>query len=98
MKILAMFLASLAAFATLDYSSATTQYEASNNAVGTPGGVRFQNEIGLSYGIEVMETASTLHVWSEIRITAQKRSVHFSNDSENEWSCDQCQGKHLPER
>ncbi|KAG1355183.1 NtPRp27-like protein [Cocos nucifera] len=62
MALLALFVASVLASATLDTARAV-EYEVSNNAAGTPGGNRFDNEIGLDYSKQVLEAASSF-IWS----------------------------------
>ena len=62
MALLSLFIASLLASATLDTARAV-EYEVSNNAAGTPGGTRFDNEIGLDYSKQVLEAASSF-IWS----------------------------------
>ncbi|XP_008800414.1 uncharacterized protein LOC103714784 [Phoenix dactylifera] len=65
MALLALFMiASLLASATLDTARAV-EYEASNKATGTPGGTRFDNEIGLDYSKQVL-AASSSFVWTSI--------------------------------
>ncbi|RZR95536.1 hypothetical protein BHM03_00024395, partial [Ensete ventricosum] len=44
-------------------AAGAVQYEATNNAVGTPGGTRFDNEIGLDYSTQVLATASSF-IWT----------------------------------
>nr|XP_010918048.1 uncharacterized protein LOC105042502 [Elaeis guineensis] len=71
MALLALFIASLLTSAAMDTTEAV-QYKASNNAAGTPGGTRFNKEIGLAYCQQVLAAASSF-VWSTFKQSAADR-------------------------
>lgn len=60
------------AFATAN----AVQYEATNNAQGTSGGTRFDQEIGLDYSKQIMATASDF-IWTtfEQQAPSDRKSV-----------------------
>lgn len=63
MKLLVLFLASLLAAAAALCAAADVQFQATNNAAGTPGGDRFASEIGIDYTVQVLSSASSF-IWS----------------------------------
>ncbi|XP_058107443.1 uncharacterized protein LOC131251016 [Magnolia sinica] len=62
---LILIISSLVALATIQAIQAV-EYEVTNNAIGTPGGTRFENEIGIAYSKQILETGSTF-IWQTFR-------------------------------
>ncbi|ONK81914.1 uncharacterized protein A4U43_C01F34220 [Asparagus officinalis] len=58
MKTFTLPLAALVAISALAPSYAVI-YSASNSAIGTPGGDRFQHQVGLDYALDVLEKGSS---------------------------------------
>ncbi|XP_077216774.1 uncharacterized protein LOC143851289 isoform X2 [Tasmannia lanceolata] len=60
-----LFISSLLAMAAVDGIQAV-DYDVTNNVIGTPGGTRFDNEIGLAYTKQILKTASAF-IWQTFR-------------------------------
>ncbi|XP_068657353.1 uncharacterized protein [Aristolochia californica] len=65
MKLLALLLASLMASTAIMQIHAV-DYEAFNNAIGSAGSTRFENEIGNPYSLQALQSASTF-IWQAFR-------------------------------
>ncbi|XP_077216199.1 uncharacterized protein LOC143850819 [Tasmannia lanceolata] len=61
MEPLMLFISSLLALASLQGIHAV-DYDVTNNAIGTAGGTRFENEIGAAYSKQILEMASAF-IW-----------------------------------
>ncbi|XP_058080677.1 uncharacterized protein LOC131228843 [Magnolia sinica] len=62
LKFFLIFLYATAALETIQ----AVQYDIINNATGTPGGARFENEIGVAYTWQVLENAAPF-IWQTFR-------------------------------
>eukprot|EP00262_Sarcandra_glabra_P010383 TRINITY_DN25647_c0_g1_i1.p1 TRINITY_DN25647_c0_g1~~TRINITY_DN25647_c0_g1_i1.p1 ORF type:complete len:225 (+),score=3.22 TRINITY_DN25647_c0_g1_i1:57-731(+) len=60
-----LFISFLFVMATVDLSQAV-DYSVTNNAIGTSGGTRFENEIGVPYTTQTLGSASTF-IWQTFR-------------------------------
>ncbi|XXG54653.1 hypothetical protein AAC387_Pa03g2474 [Persea americana] len=69
-----LFIHSLMAMAAFRPIQAV-EYSVTNNAAGTPGGTRFQNEIGSPYTMQILQTASSF-IWQTFKQgEADRKSV-----------------------